>query len=120
MLRQLTTRLITCRNVTAYKLKYCAVVTRKISLSSQLCKDKDVDLPFELFEDFRIKSTTEEIMSKKSEKAPLNEPETMRYIKLREKWGGKFPVPSFIDVHVVATGRMGTPRSILITTEHLR
>ncbi|PVD38133.1 hypothetical protein C0Q70_00744 [Pomacea canaliculata] len=42
----------------------------------------------------------------------------LRHIKYREKVGGKLPVPSVIDVHVVGSGARGAPRSLLLTTNH--
>ncbi|XP_076460612.1 zinc phosphodiesterase ELAC protein 2-like [Babylonia areolata] len=42
----------------------------------------------------------------------------LRHLKYRDKIGGKFPVPSVIDIQVVGSGGKGTPKSVLLTTDH--
>ncbi|KAL8603885.1 hypothetical protein ACOMHN_049703 [Nucella lapillus] len=42
----------------------------------------------------------------------------LRHLKYRDKIGGKFPVPSVIDVQVVGSGGKGTPKCVLLTTDH--
>ena len=42
----------------------------------------------------------------------------LRHLKYRDKIGGKFPIPSVIDVQVVGSGGKGTPTSVLLTTDH--
>ncbi|KAL5019028.1 hypothetical protein ScPMuIL_004750 [Solemya velum] len=46
--------------------------------------------------------------------------EPPRHVKYRKQLGGKLPVPSRIDVHVIGSGGRATPRSVMISTDHVR
>lgn len=42
----------------------------------------------------------------------------LRHLKYREKIGGRFPTPSKIDIQVVGSGGRGTPKAVLLSTDH--
>ena len=42
----------------------------------------------------------------------------LRHLKYRDKIGGKFPVPSTIEVQVVGSGGKGLPKAVLLATDH--
>lgn len=51
---------------------------------------------------------------------PTTNKDKLRHVRYREQIGGKLPVPGKIELQVIGSGGRGTPRSIILQTEHLR
>lgn len=69
-------------------------------------------------EDFIISDQTENMDKTKRQKGGFDH--TLKHLRYKERHGGQLPLPGTIDVQVIATGEMGTPKSVIISTEHLR
>lgn len=46
--------------------------------------------------------------------------EKLRHVRYREQIGGKLPVPGKIELEVIGSGGHGTPRSVILSTDHVR
>lgn len=44
----------------------------------------------------------------------------LRHVRYREHIGGKLPVPGKIELQVIGSGGRGTPRSVILATDHVR
>ncbi|XP_070185734.1 zinc phosphodiesterase ELAC protein 2-like [Littorina saxatilis] len=53
------------------------------------------------------------LFSMKKQDAPQ-----LRHLKYRDRIGGKFPVPSTIEVQVVGSGGKGVPKAVMLATDH--
>ncbi|XP_014784508.1 zinc phosphodiesterase ELAC protein 2 isoform X1 [Octopus bimaculoides] len=46
--------------------------------------------------------------------------EKLRHVRYREQIGGKLPIPGKIELEVIGSGGYGTPRSVILSTDHVR
>ncbi|GAB1610816.1 zinc phosphodiesterase ELAC protein 2-like [Argonauta hians] len=46
--------------------------------------------------------------------------EKLRHVRYREQIGGKLPIPGKIELEVIGSGSRGTPRSVILSTDHVR
>ena len=61
-----------------------------------------------------------EYLKIKVDMGKIQNTDTLRHIKYKQKHKGKVPPPGFIDVQVVGTGAGGAPKAVVVNMDYFR